>query len=72
MCFGKAKVIYYTTFFECSEQLLFGTTSLPLYISLTKEDSCLANNYIFKVNNTKTIQKLRNVYKGYNKDTGAS
>ena len=46
-----------------------------LYISLVssqKKDSCPVNNCIFKVNNTKTTQKLWNVYKGYNKDTGGS
>ena len=49
------------------------TVSLYIsHISSQKEDSCLANNCMFKANNTKTIQKLWNVYKSYNKDTGAS
>ena len=35
MCFLKTKVIRYTTFFQSSGQLLFGTTSLLLYVFLT-------------------------------------
>ena len=34
------------------------------------EDSCPANIYMFKVNNTKTRQIMKYV-KGYDKDTGA-
>ena len=42
------------------------------YISSKMEDSCPASTCKIKVSNTKTIQKLWNVYKGYNKDNGAS
>ena len=50
----------------------FATSLCISHISSQKEDSYPANNCMFKVNNTKTIQKLRNVYKGYNKDTWTS
>ena len=40
------------------------------HISSQMEDSCPANIYMFKVNNTKTRQIMKYV-KGYDKDTGA-
>ena len=64
-CFAKTNVIRYTSFFQSSEQLLFGTTSLLLYVSLTylhKMKTTVrqinAIMKILKVNMTKTIQKL--------------
>ena len=58
--------------------MCFRTNLLLLYISLshifTKGRQLPSNqlHIIFKVNNTKTLQKLWNVYKGYNKDNGAN
>ena len=63
-CFAKTKVIRYTAFFESaenyfSEQFHMAASLCISHIPSQKEDSCPANNCMFKVNNTKTRQVVK-------------
>ena len=65
-CFTEAKVISYTTFFESTEQLLFGTTSYLTYLHIRKtaaqQPIACSRSAIQK------LDKLRKTYKVYSKD----
>ena len=67
MCFAKTKYTLHNFLRNNFAPFLY-----IFYISWQKEGSCPANNCMFKVKNTKTIQNLWNMCKGYNKDNRAS
>ena len=75
-CFAEAKVMCYTVSSNIhssylSEQFHMATSLCISHISSQEKESCPANNCMFKVKGTRTRQVVYNVYKVYNKDTGA-